>query len=828
MPFKSKKICQNGLLVTLPIPNSEYEPSVNKYEKYSAKFLFIGKIVNNIRRKTVFIFKSRKLLDLCIEYIDSLEVPCKNPKDKEAEARIALFFFDDPQIADFDLKIAVDCNYSEFPCYRLVLYGTREHYFLSKKVMNQNIQKVAVAHVPTPPLISFDTGDFLNDFDQIVSESAVLVSCDFFDFQPLGISEFLGKAHVKSAIQKLCENGFQFESKPLFVAVAMSLFRSITPENAASFPLALFRLAKEVQGCGLSSFLCESQKKWLRPIKELFQTVDPTPFRELKEYFAKSADRLLQKIERKMIVMNFFRDDDILFKYELLPPCEGATLDSDKNLIMLLKKGVFPLADQKRIENIIDVMKYELLSNDFPERYIIPFWNKSEVEFVASQLADFGGFPPLYKIPLLGKSNEALQNLKADLSKQLINGLVPIKVSSSVPPSQKVVSSSNFLVELPVETSYELGLRMQLAISLKVSLEIDNKENFLNSLLNSKGTQKVNLNADSWMLLLKILAECGASSLNAVLLSPSLPFRLLLTKFDVSYLRGKFPVFDWSEPSGIPASLTSEMSLFEAIQTAIATARAAPKQPPKVAVERPVPTMPIGVQPTPSKNNGRSYSPPNELLQRAADLQNQKRHEKKKQKQVKPILPPPKNVMPHIPIAQPQFIPLPIQQQQIKEQQNSQQPPPHPQILIVKNNEHEEMASRMGKFYMPSVEIARKSTENHQEINLPPKKRPIAVGLNETQKLVAPVIQSQSAVVVEPMKTSHVRMSQAAARQMMNDEFLLSLPHASRQSGGNAGSKQQQNSETNALQQGGGGEMTTDISLLPLKKKHLVNYSPPK
>lgn len=932
-PFEASKICQNGFLVHNPQNGNKFDQSINVFEKYSAKFLFIGKVAKNINAKTVFIFKSHKLLDLCQKYLDSIKISCKTPQNKEAEALIALFFFNDSDINEYEIKIAVDCNCKIDNYYRLILYGTREHYFLSKKVQNRNIQKAEISHVPSPPLILFENSPELTNLEDIIKSSASLVSSSVFDFQSLGVSEFLDKNQIKNTIHELCRNGFQFDKRPLFQSVAIALFRALKPGNITLYPLSFFKLAKETQLTNISTFLCDSKKKWLEPIKTLFQTVDFTPIHELKKYFYKSADRILKSIEYKIITLNFFKSNDTIFKFEMLPPSHLYTLENDKSLVMSMKQGIFPPNDQKRIENIIAIMKSELIANDFQERYIFPFWSEGEIQYLANEFADFGGVIPYHRISLLSKTNEAIQSLKAELSRQLLNGYNTIKISSIVPATQKVTFPSiPQVITISEPLSLQLELRLQLGKSLRTALDYDingnekyvGKDLFLNLFVQLFGSQNPNLKVDAWFQLLKGIVEFGVSNLDELILSPSLPFRRYLTSNEIAFLEGKYAILNSleEEKSEIPSCLKSEASLLHSIQFAIKEAKTKETNISKNVIEvnneqqlsqiqfkqqRPLPTMPIGVQPvntstTPISSSqqqpqpqqsqppsgGRNYSPPNELLQRAADLQNQKRHEKKKMKQMKPIIPviPAKKQIQQIQLNQgpyipPHQLPMPIPQPQLQEQQQ-----PQPQVLMMvktiddkisnedaqKQQMQQQQQWPRQQYYMPSVEIARKVTESNQKslppqeaIVLPPKKRPITVISNslihpsqqpqlqqqqpqpESMPIINPVISTQSTGIVEPLKTAHARMSQAAARQMINEDFLKSLPHPTRQSQPHTNNNvpQQQPPSPRSQQSTAfptpqffgqqqpmpsisqGSELQTDVSLLPLKKKHLAN-SPQK
>lgn len=872
-PFEANKICQNGFLIHPNNYKSDFDESLNIYEKYSAKFLFLRKIAKNAKNKIVFIFKSKKLLQLCEKHLDSIKISYKSPDNKEVEALIALFFYNDDEINKYEIKIAIDCDYEESH-YRLILYGTREHYFLSKDSISRNIQKVSITHVPSPPLITFDNNyPETSEFDLIVKSSASLVLSDVFDFQSLGISEFLEKEQIINAIHELNQNCFQFNNQPLLLSTAISLFRAIKPENVALYPISFFKLVKEVQVNDINSFLCDSKKNWLEPIKTLYQTIDFTPFHELKKYFFNSADKILKSIENKLIISNFFKLTDSSFKFELLPPSHFSNLENDKKIIISMQQGLMlPLNDEKRIEEIINVMKYLLILNDFHEYYIVPFWTENEVKYVANELADFGGNVPNHKLSILSKTNESIQNLKAEISRQLLNGFSTIKINSNFSLAQKVsITSIPQVVSIGKTDIFQLQIRTQLVKSLRTFIDQDSmneKDTFLNYFIRS---QKVEIGNEALISLFKGIVEFGSSSLNELLLSNDFHFRTLLTQNDVAYLEGKIAIIDHlkSEETRIPSCFLSETSFLRAVQAAIKDARNGEGSGEAKIPQRTPPTMPIVKQQQQQVQLSRNYSPPNELLQRAADLQNQKRFEKKKMKQMKPIISalptkkqqnyPSQIVNGHfmqqlpLPVPQPQPILMTVKtvddkvaddQQQQQPPQPQIQPPPQPQIQT------QQPSWPRQPYFMPSVEIGRKVSDNQQQqqdtLVLPPKKRPINVTSNSTTntpaanrsqqndqtQIINQPVNAQSGGIVEPLKTAHVRMSQATARQMMNDEFLKSLPHSTRQQNQVINNNVQPPSPVQQQQQIGFpqpqvNELQTDVSLLPLKKKHLAN-SPPK
>ncbi|OHT12167.1 hypothetical protein TRFO_18163 [Tritrichomonas foetus] len=801
-----------------------------------------------------------------------------------------------------DFIFAVDCAYVD--SYRLVLYGTREHYFLSKYSIEHNIQNADVNIIPAPPLISFEFPEM--EIDEIIKTSSSFVETAAFNFQPLGISEFLEEHHLLAIIADIVRNGFKYEQH-IYHATIYALYRAVKPEDIVLFPLSISKLTRDIPNFDVSILFCGSQKNWLHPIQAQIH-IDYTPFKSMKEYFFRAAKKILMRIENRLVAVSYslFYPN---FQFDQLPPSYDSTLEEDQLIFHQIQNGIECL-NVKRAKFMINLMKTDLVSRNFEDRYIFNFWTRHEVKAVIKEYVNFGGITRVTKTAILSKIGDDVQKLTIEIANRFTNHS-PICIAVSIPPPLQGIG-------IPASIGFDEEEMRQYELWLNISKSI-------------LGLFETPHFQDSNLQLFQKILEFGVSNLKELLLADFMPFHDRLTKADIAFLTEKYPLEDQDNlNSAIPEYFTTESNLLQYLQKLL---KENPQMTlPKVIVTTPqistpqtqAPPQPIvqqqlqsqqqplsqqqqntqPVQPSiPQQQNqqqqqpssgqqmqslsSRNYSPPNDLLQRAANLQNMKRHEKKMKPSKQPPPPPPP---PQVPMPQRKPFPISHKEEKKKEQdminapqqyymprsdlsrraaeldrqahqskdkthmhippQPIKQPVPQPQSIPIAqvNQVHQSQPTPMQMQSMQPI-----PTPTTLPSNLTPlKKRPITTPVQQQPPLVMPQQQQiTQSNVVEPHKATHARFSQAAARQMMNEDFLKSLPHRPRashqqqaqppmpQQGQQSTNQQQavkQQPPINQFQQqqqqifnrtGNDYQVpqpsyTTDVSLLPPKKKPIM------
>ena len=821
-PFEAQKICQNGMLI---------DSTCTDFVKLSSKFLFLGKISRNSKddsSRVTFVFQNKKLLSLFEKYLFYQEIPFKSPSDPGAEAFVTLCSNDNLVLSG--TIFAVDCDINIENYYRLVLYGTREHYFLSKSSIERNLEKFEISIIPAPPLITFDYPNM--DFESIIKTSGSLVEAPVFNFQSLGISEFLEKAHIKAVINDIFMNGFKYD-QPIYYVTILALFRALKPENVILYSLSVFKLVNDIPNFDSSILFCGQPKEWIKPLKKQFQ-IDFTPFKELQNHFFNSAEKVIQRIEYNLISSLYFQYNQVFQIESRLPPSYRITKEDDNRIVQKIKNHIF-IENEPRVVDIINAMKSDLILNNclHANRILYNFWTKKEVEAVINVYVNFGGYTHSAKTALLSKSNENIQLLTNDIAKFFSNH-TPFRINVSIP---KEFGSIPNTIEIDEDEM------LQYEFTLNISKAIRN-------------VIEHNCSHDSFTPLLQDIARYGTYNFRDLLI---IALQDRLTRSDIDFLTGKHPLWDPiaqnNEKSSIPEFFLTDFKFLQYL-------RHLSKPQPQIQMQaqphlqhqvHPQIQPQIQIQPLPSTqpsqtlSSGRNYSPPKDLLQRAADLQHLKLHEKKSKpgKQVANTNQRKAygNVSAHIKKEDPSYILHPVQPQipthVDQEQGKTQYFLPRPDLPTRPAEFDRQSQLPKDKSLHHNVHFQQQQMQNVSILpsNLtPPKKRPIsnAQSPNHPQQQYHPQSHSHQHSH-EPPKAANVRKSKAAARQMINEDFLKTLPHKPRtnhQTSSQQTPQQPQIIQTNPVQTTSNPSYPSnsdpqntypaDISLLPPKKKPLL------
>lgn len=575
-PTEWNEICQTSLLSTAKLENNNTRFF---YEKYSAKFLFLGKIISNINEKIVLLFKRKELLQLCERYLGFFDVSFKSPNNDTVSELIELQL-DENYKHNSNLKvIGVDCLVENG--YNLVLFGTGEHYFYSIHSIEHNLRGKEIIEVIHPPLLSFDHLDNL-DFDTILKTNSTVVDSSPFNFEPLGPDHFIDSHYVKRSIKSLIQHNFQ-PKDDFDKAIQIALFRAADPVFFSYVPICFSQLTK------YSDILyCVSKSQWLDPLIQLFPQIDFTPFKNLQKYFFKNSPLLLRRCEHSAL--------NLLWSEKKL----NSSNDNETTMDVNRKKEeiVFP-----SIDNIKDDLYKKVFHN-------FPYWVDYELDQIATMLVNH-----LPTAHLLSKSPENIEHMAMEISECLIN-------------SQKVQveNTKQFLATgIPSMAKIDESDQKYFEIQYKIAFFVHELSLITPSLIPQCFAEQMSISQKECLNVITELETFGAASyLKTILLSPKFPFLKKLTKDDICYLKGEYALV-MNEDSGIPKCFRSDFSFLKALCLAFNECF-------NLGMEsRQIKPVNHNVQ-----QHSNTYTPPNDLLQRAADLQNQKKIEKKL-KQMNPI-----------------------------------------------------------------------------------------------------------------------------------------------------------------------------------------------